>query len=1286
MSRRRIALLFLPALLILALAAAFAWLMRSEPGANWLWQRVVAAVPGSLQAGRVSGDLQSGLAIDQLSYRDTGLAVAADRVALRLDLDLWPPAVAVHRLSIGTLELESMAEPVEGGTPAAEWLPRLALPLPLEFRHIEVGRLAWRDAATEPWLDLRALSLSADWHRQLVLRDVALEREGAPWTGDLALGLEPPHRLEATVTGSVWIPAPGGTGQADGGRPFVLRAAASGDLEQSRWRVEVEEPAVLLSGDLQNLLGEPEWDLQLSAPYLAWPLIEAEPALTLRDLEASSYGRLSDYGLEATARIGADGAPDLAGRVVGRGDRSGLELEVLRVAGEALEAAGDGRLEWAPSLGLRVDAEVSHFDPQPWLAAWNGAEPFTGQVHLAWAGDALEFEVAGASAPGTIDSLDASGALQADSGALTADIAWRDLAWPPGAAEPALRSREGSVTLGGSLDAWTVGGELWLDGPEFPEGRLAVEGGGGRDALSLQIPRGAVLGGGLSGALDLRWSPEVSWSASARLESIATGPLAPSFPGRLSGDLAVSGRLDPRELRIDIRSLTGTVRGRPVRASGRLQLEGGRLAARGLAIGSGLSEVTADGQLFEPGGLALEARIASLSDLADGANGSFTGGVTVSLDPSRPLLRLDGSGADLAWGDIAIGQLTASTEAAGDNRVRLELVGLDLGERRIDTMTITSAGERPLDRLQAELQFGEGRASLAVAGGVEDWSTPLQGGWHGQLEALRLEGPTVGHLALRQPAALSVDSGGLDLAESCLAGPRGGLLCVEAGWHPGIELKLDATLNSVSPNLALSLLGSEFTLSQRLTGLAEWRQQPGSAPEAHVRLDVTAGELGLRGEEEVLLTTAAGVFAFEIAGGRLYSGNLDIPLAGAGRIDSDFSVPDISPGLDAPVEGRLRVNLDSIEPLLRLLPGVEGESGPVTAELDFSGTLAKPRLTGYASLVRGRLAHFTSGLLLEDVRLAGAVHEYDQTELTGTFRAGKGQGTIRAVVNFADLLRPEVLLEVAGQNLTLIDVPDLNVLADPDLRLTWRQDQLTVNGRIAVPSARLSPRYLPTASAAESPDVVIVAGKDPLAVATDKPAPQTQIRGELELALGDDVQLRLDRATANISGTTVFAWQGPLIPVASGSFAITGEINAYGQRLRVTEGRMNFSGRPADNPFLNIRAEREIFGSSQVRRAGVLVTGTLKEPVLEPYTTPMTTRERAMTMLVTGSDISSGQGMGSVEVGMYVAPKLYISYGIGLFDEQNVISARYDLGKGFGIKTTSGARESGADISYTIEH
>ena len=139
------------------------------------------------------------------------------------------------------------------------------------------------------------------------------------------------------------------------------------------------------------------------------------------------------------------------------------------------------------------------------------------------------------------------------------------------------------------------------------------------------------------------------------------------------------------------------------------------------------------------------------------------------------------------------------------------------------------------------------------------------------------------------------------------------------------------------------------------------------------------------------------------------------------------------------------------------------------------------------------------------------------------------------------------------------------------------------------------------------------------------------------------------------------------------------------QLLRVTRGRIGFPDIPADNPHLNIRAEREIFGNSQISRAGLMVAGTLRRPVIEAYTVPMTNRHRAQTLLITGSDFNFEQGVGAVDVGFYILPRLYLSYGIGIFEDGNVISARYDLGRGFGVKATSGERETGLDINYRIE-
>jgi translocation and assembly module TamB len=111
---------------------------------------------------------------------------------------------------------------------------------------------------------------------------------------------------------------------------------------------------------------------------------------------------------------------------------------------------------------------------------------------------------------------------------------------------------------------------------------------------------------------------------------------------------------------------------------------------------------------------------------------------------------------------------------------------------------------------------------------------------------------------------------------------------------------------------------------------------------------------------------------------------------------------------------------------------------------------------------------------------------------------------------------------------------------------------------------------------------------------------------------------------------------------------------------------------------------RDIYGNTQIQTAGVMISGTAERPLIEAYTYPLTTRERAWALLITGQDFEYGQGVGAFDIGTYIAPRLYISYGVSLFDDANVVSARYDLRRGFGVKATSSQTENGLDISYTL--
>jgi autotransporter translocation and assembly factor TamB len=62
-------------------------------------------------------------------------------------------------------------------------------------------------------------------------------------------------------------------------------------------------------------------------------------------------------------------------------------------------------------------------------------------------------------------------------------------------------------------------------------------------------------------------------------------------------------------------------------------------------------------------------------------------------------------------------------------------------------------------------------------------------------------------------------------------------------------------------------------------------------------------------------------------------------------------------------------------------------------------------------------------------------------------------------------------------------------------------------------------------------------------------------------------------------------------------------------------------------------------------------------------------------------DFDFEQGVGAIDFGTRIAPRLFVSYGVGIFDKENIIGVRYDLAIGFGIKASSGDKASGVDLN-----
>ncbi|MCC5869806.1 MAG: translocation/assembly module TamB domain-containing protein, partial [Gammaproteobacteria bacterium] len=67
-----------------------------------------------------------------------------------------------------------------------------------------------------------------------------------------------------------------------------------------------------------------------------------------------------------------------------------------------------------------------------------------------------------------------------------------------------------------------------------------------------------------------------------------------------------------------------------------------------------------------------------------------------------------------------------------------------------------------------------------------------------------------------------------------------------------------------------------------------------------------------------------------------------------------------------------------------------------------------------------------------------------------------------------------------------------------------------------------------------------------------------------------------------------------------------------------------------------------------------------------------------------GVAAGSEPGSASLVIGKYLNPRLFVSYGVGLFDAVNEVRVRYRLGSQWTVEAASG-EQSSADLVYTIE-
>jgi translocation and assembly module TamB len=230
----------------------------------------------------------------------------------------------------------------------------------------------------------------------------------------------------------------------------------------------------------------------------------------------------------------------------------------------------------------------------------------------------------------------------------------------------------------------------------------------------------------------------------------------------------------------------------------------------------------------------------------------------------------------------------------------------------------------------------------------------------------------------------------------------------------------------------------------------------------------------------------------------------------------------------------------------------------------------------------------------------------------------------------------------------------------------------------------------------------------------------------VEVRLGEQVKLVGFGLDATVQGALQVNERPGAVTTGSGEIRVAGTYKAYGQDLTVRQGQLLYAGTPLDNPRLNIVAVRVVEDVT----AGLRVTGRAQDPQLEVFSDPAMGQANALAYLVAGKPLESigageaegdalesaarslgtaaggllakniGRRLGIDElgikesaalggdvltIGQYLSPRLYLSYGVGLFTPGEVVTLRYKISDALAVEVENATNSSRAGVEYRYE-
>jgi translocation and assembly module TamB len=1029
---------------------------------------------------------------------------------------------------------------------------------------------------------------------------------------------------------------------------------------------EMKARGTVGTGDKDNL----SLDIVADWQRFTWPPKGGPQVVASRVGEAKIRGTLADYTLDLDAQLAGPNIPPGHWVLAGRGSKEKMEIRSLR--GDVLRGrlAAAGTVSWKPQVTWRVRLSGDGINPGGLNPEWPGSLAF----------------------------------------AATSDGVLRD-AGPYG--------RVDMTRLDGNLRGNPVAGAAYLEmaGERYRLPRLDLRSGTAR----------------ITAAGTFATKPQLSWQGRVAGEGVNPGILNPQWPGSLTFAVASNGVLRDAGPygRVDLTDFRGNLRGNPVAGVVHLEMMGDRYRLPRLDLRSGTTRATASGTFGKNAGdLDWRLDAPNLAEALPEASGSLTASGHLAGPWKSPRVQAQAKGLAIAFQTYSVGTVTlaANVDLAGNGPMMIDLnaAKVGLGERQFDTVTLDGRGTRRAHEVALAVRAQEGAFDLTLAGGLAGTTTDTAN-WSGQIRRLDLANEQTGTWRLAGPAGLAAGTERAALQDFCwVSQTNNARLCAQGQWAKTGPWNASGTLADLPFALFKPFLPPDLEITGGVNGSFQGQGTTGGFVTANVDLRPGPGEVRYPTERGETIRVAYEQGTVRLTAGREgLAGNLALAFRDTGTLQADVRLPQYNT-LGAPLQqqavgGHIVANFANLRLVEAFVPDLKNPKGTLAADLTLGGTVAAPRATGSAGLRGAQVDVPKFGLEVRQIELAANSDGQGVLQLKGSAHSGGGTVTIGG--NLPLDKRPS-RITIDGRRFVVSNTPEAKVFVSPRLQIAMEYPRVDVTGDVEIPEASIGqPKKGKRAAIPVSEDVYIL---PPSEEGAQTPKEQLALNARIRVILGDKVVIKeANGFSGKPTGSVLVIEQPGKDTTAVGELEIKdGIYKAYGQDLTLDRGRVVFAGGPVDNPGLDLRAYRK---ADDGVVAGLNIKGTLRSPETTIYSDPPMGQSEALAYILLGHPLgqaspqegnllanaanslglkggnmvakrlaarygleeariesTGGLKEASLVVGKYLSPRLYVTYGLGLFEPISTFRIRYLLGRTWTLQAEQGT-ETGADILYTVE-